>query len=91
MSLMLDPDSKPSPSQAIAPSTACSSAIGSEVRLSVSAERWIESACKLGSRCRFIEGSADLVGRGKRVSASVHSRLISENDKSVFLPNGRSP
>ena len=69
----------PVPLQAKTPSTACASAIGSEVRLCVSAERWVERACKLGSRCSISGGSADPFGRGKRVPASVHSRITSEN------------
>jgi hypothetical protein len=80
MSLMLDPDRRPSPSHSIAPFVASASAIGREV-LSERADKCVATACKLGSALRFCVAasiSRDETG-GKLVPSKVHCKFFSEN------------
>ena len=80
MSLMLDPDRRPSPSHSVTPFVASAIAIGREV-LSERADKCVATACKLGSALRFCAAastSRDDTG-GMLVPSKVHCRFFSEN------------
>jgi hypothetical protein len=53
MSVIVEPDSNPKPSQDPSPASARASATGKEAGLSVSSFRWFAMACSLGSGCEL--------------------------------------
>jgi len=53
MSVIVEPDSSPKPSQDPSPASARASATGKEAGFSVSSFRWFAMACSLGSGCEL--------------------------------------
>jgi hypothetical protein len=75
MSIMVEPDSSPNPSQAPSPASALANATGREAGFSVSSFKWFAVACSLSSgselRCRLKFDSVS----GTFLPSTVHRRL----------------